>query len=178
MTTLHRITNAATPEYRFMEELITTAFPPEEYRDLAELRRFTSGKRMFHNNLICSGNTPVGIITYWDFGSFHYIEHFATLPFMRNRGYGKTVLMLLQDTLGTPLVLEVEEPVDDISRRRIGFYERCGFRLWHGEYRQPPYRPGGDFLPMRLMAYGDMDEAAGFSIVKKRIYAEVYGCYG
>lgn len=176
MITLSRITDCHTPEYRFAERLITASFPYEEYRDLAELREFTAGKRQFHNNLVRDAGKMVGIVTYWDFGKFHYVEHFAVLPSMRGKGYRKEVLTLLRDTIPTPVVLEVELPVDGVSRRRIRFYERCGFRLWSREYLQPPYRPGGDFLPMYLMVYGGMGGEKDLGIVRKRIYGEVYGC--
>ena len=40
---------------------------------------------------------------------------------------------------GTPVVLEVEMPTDEMSKRRIGFYERLGFELDNQVYHQPPY---------------------------------------
>ena len=143
MITLFRLTQTDTREYRFMEELLTAAFPPEEYRELGELRRLTCGRPVFHNNLICDDDRPVGLVTFWDFGDFHYIEHFATLPAMRNKGYGHRVLELLGERLRTPLVLEAELPVEELARRRVGFYARQGFRTWPHDYRQPPYRAGG-----------------------------------
>ena len=34
---------------------------------------------------------PLAFITYWDL-MFHYVEHFATNPALRNGGYGKRTL--------------------------------------------------------------------------------------
>lgn len=176
MITIQRITDTDSAEYRFMEGLMIQAFPREEYREPEELRAFTEKNRMFYNNLVCDEGRPVGLFTYWDFGTFHYVEHFAIAPEMRNRGYGKLVLDAVKAMIKTPLVLEVELPEDDIARRRIGFYERCGFILWESEYRQPPYRKGDDFLPLRLMVCGRLDEAASFDTVRRKIYENVYGC--
>jgi len=176
MITLFRLTQTDTREYRFMEELLTAAFPPEEYRELGELRRLTCGRPVFHNNLICDDDRPVGLVTFWDFGDFHYIEHFATLPAMRNKGYGHRVLELLGERLRTPLVLEAELPVEELARRRVGFYARQGFRTWPHDYRQPPYRAGGEPLPMVLMFKGDPHFEECFGTVRDRIYREVYGC--
>ena len=172
---IHRIQDAATNEYRSMEQLLTSAFPEEEYRDLTEMREFTNGKQKFHNNLIYDDDTFVGLITYWDFGSFYYFEHFATLPEMRNRGYGRAILEKLKDELRRPIVLEVECPTEEMAQRRIGFYGRQGFKLWKHEYTQPPYRPGGESLPLLLMAYGDLDEDRDFEKIEKTIHKEVYG---
>lgn len=93
---------------------------------------------------------------------------------MRNKGYGKKVLDHLQSHLHAPLVLEAEYPVEEIARRRIGFYERQNFVLWNHEYMQPPYRPEDNFLKMVLMVHGDLKEDRDFDFVRRTIYKEVY----
>lgn len=172
---IRRIQDADTNEYQLMEKLLTDSFPEEEYRDLPELRTFTKNKGIFHNNLIYDNGTFIGLITYWDFGRFYYVEHFAILPEMRNHGYGKTVLEKTKELLHLPIVLEVECPTEEMARRRIKFYERQGFVLWKHEYMQPPYRPGGDGLPLLLMAYGNLNEPQDFATIEKAIHKEVYG---
>lgn len=175
MLTIHRIKTEDVPYYQFMENLIVESFPPEEYRELAELRKFTDENKLFHNNVVLDGEQAIGIITYWDFGSFCYVEHFATHPEARNHGYGSRVLDCLCHKLATPIVLEVEIPDNETAVRRIGFYERNGFKLWGCEYLQPPYRQSDSFLPMRIMAYGALDMEKDFPNICSRIYKEVYG---
>lgn len=174
MLNIQRITTADTTLYAYMEKLIVASFPPEEYRELKALRSYTDTRPNFHNNVILQDETPIGIITYWDFGSFCYIEHFAIDPNLRNGGYGKEVLNHLCKLLQRPIVLEVEMPEEEMAQRRIRFYQRQGFTLWERPYLQPPYKAGDDFLPMRIMAYGDIDCEKEFDNVKKRIYREVY----
>lgn len=94
MIRLQRISTADGFLYEYMEQLITAAFPPEEYRPLEELRLYTDNKPHFYNNIIFHHDTPVGFITYWDFGKFYYVEHFAVDPAQRNGGHGKNVLNL------------------------------------------------------------------------------------
>lgn len=171
---IRRIQNADTNEYRLMEKLLTSAFPKEEYRELQELRTLTKRKHIFHNNLIYDNGTFVGLITYWDFGRFCYVEHFATHPEMRNRGYGKEILENLKQLLHLPIVLEVECPTEEMAQRRIKFYERQGFALWEHEYMQPPYRHGDECLPMLLMAYGNLNESQDFATIERTIHKEVY----
>ena len=75
-----------------------------------------------------------------------------------------------------PFVLEVEMPADDLSRRRIAFYERNGFTLWRDcAYMQPPYRPEDAPLPMLLMVKGNLSPEEDFQRVKQTIHREVYG---
>lgn len=176
MLRLQRITTADQELYDFMERLLTASFPPEEYRALGQLRLYTDTRPAFHNNIVMDGDTPVGFFTYWDFGTFCYGEHFAIDADRRNGGYGKRTLeALVRHVHPLPIVLEVEMPEEEMAQRRINFYKRHGFTLWDKPYRQPPYKPGDPFLPMLLMAYGDLDPERDYETVKARIYHEVYG---
>ena len=123
MIRLQRITTADTDLYSYMEKLMTQSFPSEEYRELEELRKYTDTKTHFYNNIIFHNNTPVGLITYWDFGHFYYIEHFAIDPTQRNGGYGKSVLNHLCQLLKHPIVLEVEIP-EETAKNPTGVFVR------------------------------------------------------
>lgn len=160
--------------YQFMESLIQTAFPKDEYRELDVLRNYTDTKPNFYNNIIVEGDQPIGFITYWNFDNFYYIEHFAIDPNLRNGGYGKKVMESICEMLKSPIVLEVERPDEEMAQRRINFYQRQGFELWHSDYSQPPYREGDSFLPMLLMIHGNLVEDKHYEEVKERIYKEVY----
>ena len=174
MIRLQPISTSDLQHYKFMEELLIDAFPPE-YRQLEQLREYTDRTGNFHNNIIFDDDLPVGFITYWDFDSFYYVEHFATNPALRNGGYGKRTLEYLCNYLKRPIVLEVERPIEEMAKRRISFYQRQGFTLWEKDYSQPPYKPGDDFLPMYLMVHGELDCEKDFETIKKRIHKEVYG---
>lgn len=175
MIKLQRIKTADVDLYQFMENLITTAFPAEEYRALEQLREYTDKVELFHNNVILEDEHPIGLLTYWNFGEFYYIEHFATDPSMRNGGYGKKTLEYVCTQLGKPIVLEVERPEEEMAIRRIGFYQRQGFKLWKNDYLQPPYKEGDDFLPLYIMAHGDLNPDTDYETVKNKIHRFVYG---
>lgn len=160
--------------YRFMENLLIDSFPPEEYRELQALRTYTDHTANFYNNVVFDDDLPVGLITYWDFGRFCYVEHFAINPTLRNGGYGKKTLEHVCRQLNRPVVLEVEMPREEMAKRRIRFYQRQGFTLWEKAYQQPPYRPGDGFLPMYLMAFGNLTCEQDFETVRNKIYTEVY----
>lgn len=175
MLTLKRITTQDKALYAFMENLMITSFPNDEYRDLNELRVFTDTRPQFINNVIIDNDTPIGLISYWNFEGFHYVEHFAIDPSLRNGGYGKKVLQLLCETLPQPIILEVELPETEMAQRRINFYRRNGFTLWENDYLQPPYKKGDSSIPMRLMAYGPLDNLSNYDKVERYIYRNVYG---
>ncbi|MCC8186359.1 MAG: GNAT family N-acetyltransferase [Bacteroides sp.] len=174
MITLRRIRTSDETLYSFMEDLLVSSFPVEEYRELPVIREYTDHKKNFYNTVILDENDPVGFITYWDLNDFFYIEHFAIDPERRNGGYGRQVLELLRQTLNSPIVLEVELPTEEMARRRIAFYERHHFILWEDEYVQPPYRAGSKQIPMYIMVSGTLDPEK-FPSVRSAIYQEVYG---
>ena len=174
MIQFKRINTSDEALYTFMEDLMKASFPKEEYRDLNELRSYTDNKTIFYNNIIMDGDKPIGFITFWDFDDFYYAEHFAIDPNLRNGGYGKKVMNALCLNIEKPIVLEVEHPTEEIAERRINFYKRQGFELWENDYQQPPYRKGDGFLPMYIMAYGDLSKDKDYEKVKNRIYKEVY----
>ncbi|BEH00487.1 GNAT family N-acetyltransferase [Bacteroides sedimenti] len=174
MITIQRIHTSDKEYYRFAENLLADAFPVEERRELSLQRDYTDHNNRFHNNILLSNEEPVGFISYWDFDRFCYVEHFAIDPSLRSNGYGQKVLTSLKEKLQCPIVLEVELPEEEISIRRIGFYQRHGFQLWKEEYQQPPYRKGDGYLPMWLMADGDLNCEKDFEVVRDCIYKEVY----
>lgn len=161
--------------YAFVEELMHTAFPREERRDTAQQREYSDNNPLFCSNILIEDGKQVGMISYWTMGDFYYIEHFAIAPTLRNGGCGKRVLETIKERLQAPIVLEVEEPNDEMSTRRIHFYRRLGFTLHEKPYIQPPYRAGDSGLPMFLMTYGEIDMDKHFERVKRTIYKEVYG---
>lgn len=161
--------------YAFVENLMLTAFPIEERRDTPQQREYTDHHPLFTSNIVLEDSIPVGMISYWNMGDFYYIEHFAIDPERRNGGLGKRVLEALFEQVSHPIVLEVEEPTDEWSKRRIGFYQRLGFTLHEKPYYQPPYHPNGEGLPLLLMTHGQLDMEQHFARVVRTLHREVYG---
>lgn len=161
--------------YAFVEQLMHTAFPQEERRDTPQQREYSDNNPLFRSNVILEDGKAIGMISYWKMDGFFYIEHFAIDPTLRNGGYGKRVLEAIKEELQGPIVLEVEEPTDEMSTRRINFYKRLDFILHEKPYMQPPYRKGDSGLPMFLMTCGEIDMISDFEKVKKALYKEVYG---
>lgn len=166
--------NTSSPHYDFVEELLQSAFLQEERRNNNLQRQYTDTKKNFRCNLIqTTQGTPVGAITYWDFTDFIYIEHLAIDKLQQGKGYGTQALQTLLEESKCPTVLEVEIPhhPNDYAFRRICFYKRLGFRIRRIPYKQPPYRLGDEWLPMKLMTIGTF---ASINKTIGTIYREVY----
>lgn len=157
-----------------VEKTYNASFPEEERRSFDLVRELVKNESRFLIYVLLKDNAYVGFITGWLFDGFTYAEHFAIDESARNGGIGADALKQFLAFCGTPVVLEVEIPAEEMSKRRIGFYERQGFVLDNHVYYQPPYRKGEEWLEMRLMTFGKIDLQHSFDKVKESIYKNVY----
>lgn len=162
------------PDYAYCEQLYISAFPPAERRNTEQQHSVTDNNPRFRFCALRYEHQTVGFLSYWDLDTFIYIEHFAVDVSMRGKSIGSHVLQYLHKHISKPVILEVEHPETDIAKRRIRFYERCGYTLWKSDYLQPPYQKGYAPLPLYLMCHGHLTEANDFNMVKETLYKEVY----
>ncbi len=158
------------------KEIYRRAFPSDERRDFCLIRPLTQSETMTFYLICTKSRGVIGILSLWDFENFVYIEHFALCEELRGGGYGTAVLQLLQSVTQKPVVLEVELPNDELSRRRIEFYSRLGFRTLPFDYIQPPYDSTKSSLPMLIMLHGEVEEDKKFfSYAVRTLHGRVYG---
>lgn len=134
---LKRMNNIAHPMYCEALKLYQISFPYHEQREKQSQDKILEDEE-YHFSLIYDENVFVGLILYWEQEQFIYIEHFCILPEMRNNQYGQKTLALLAKQ-GKTLILEIDPPEDEISKRRKRFYERCGFVENDFDHIHPPY---------------------------------------
>lgn len=158
-----------------VEKTYNDSFPEAERRAFSLVRDLIKEEPRFVVFALFRDNVYAGFITAWQFDVFTYVEHFAIDESARNGGIGATAMKQFLAICNVPVVLEVEIPTEEMSKRRIGFYERLGYVLDNHIYYQPPYRVGEEFLEMRLMTYGDIDLEQSFEEVKGCIHRYVYG---
>lgn len=126
-------------EFEKIYELMERAFPYEERRDKNEARDCFLNDR-FSAFKIEDGGDFAGFLTAWEFEKFVFFEHLAVLPEKRNSGIGSLAVEEAKKYYsGKTLVLEVEKPLSDITKRRVAFYERHGFKNNGVFYEQPSY---------------------------------------
>lgn len=156
--------------------LYEQAFPIEERRESNEWITLCNNNPLFYPNIISDEkNAFIGILTYWRFDDFIYIEHFAISPSLRNMGYGSKALATFKNQISsTPIILEVELPKTPIAIKRINFYKRLGFKLLPYDYKQPPYQINGEEIPLNIMCANINDMSNKYAYFVKTIHQEVY----
>ncbi len=165
------------PESPVFEQFLTlyhASFPAAERRpDDKLIAMMRSGHSDMTVSAIKMDNELIGLLVFWEFDDFIYIEHFATLHHLRGMGLGAKTLDLIKSRHDKPLVLEIEMPESSpIAARRLEFYRRNGFRpQWDFHYIQPPYSPELPSMRLLLMATGDVDTQH----VSDTLHRSVYG---
>lgn len=170
-----RVLDLSDPLLSLVEKTYLDSFPVEERRDFVLVKELLKHNSSFKMYAILQDQLYVGFITSWTFEGFIYVEHFAIDESVRNGGLGSAAMKSFLALCNSPVVLEVELPEDYMSRRRVGFYERLGFKFDTHPYLQPPYRPEDSAFELRLMTYGELDMATSFESVKRIIHSNVYG---
>ncbi len=156
-------------------QLYEEAFPIEERRDTSEWLLQTEQNPLFNILCIKQDYTFQGILCYWTFELFHYIEHFAISPQQRGNGIGSAALDLFTTTRTQyPIVLEVEPDVNDTTNRRILFYKKHRFHIINHPYLQPPYHEGDTFFPLNIMCNEANFANHNFDNIVKTIHQQVY----
>ncbi|TDH29031.1 GNAT family N-acetyltransferase [Segetibacter sp. 3557_3] len=169
---LKRIHDRNNPDLVVFKELYESAFPLQERRYWQDLLALADHPVMQIEVVQVTG-AFAGFIVYWPFPDFVYIEHFAIKPEIRGAGVGASLLnqLLVQYDY---VVLEAEYASDEASDRRIRFYQRTGFHVAPYSYVQPPYRNGGNGLPMHLLTNQPVLSQSRFNeiveIIRERVY--------
>lgn len=134
--------------------LYTNAFPYLERRDVQEHCRILK-KSDYHMDVLADEDGFAGIVFYWETADFLFLEHLATVPEKRGNGFGGAALELLK-AKEKPIILEIEPPVDELTRRRLGFYERNGLVLNPYRHIQAKYHPGDENLELKILSWPRM----------------------
>lgn len=125
------------PMYQKALELYKISFPFHEQREKESQKEILQDKE-YCFGLVYDREVFVGLVLYWETEDFIYVEHLCIAPDMRNKQYGQKVLAFLEQKKKT-VILEIDPPVDEISKRRKAFYERCGFVENSFSHVHPPY---------------------------------------
>lgn len=127
---LRRIVDSQDGEVIKLMALYQIAFPESErFSDDQILLNLIDNNRLLHLNAIYEDEQLAGLFMYWDLEELYYVHFLAVYPEMRNRKIGKKVLDWIAENFKKTVFLEVDDPEDEISARRVNFYERNGYQV-------------------------------------------------
>ncbi len=166
-----RITDAQHPMYGTAMKLYQKSFPPHEQREALSQKNILQNPD-YHFTLVYDEKEFVGLVLYWETAAFLYVEHFCILPELRNRRHGQRILAELGKQ-GKTIILEIDPLVDEISVRRRGFYERCGFAENPYPHVHPPYHKGNRGHELVVMSCPEEITQEAYNAFDKYLEREV-----
>jgi GNAT superfamily N-acetyltransferase len=160
-----------------IRELYNSSFPAEERRDFFELKQLISEDELFINQILTDKNTVAGLCIFWTFDEFIFVEHLAVNHELRGFGIGGGTISVLKEQ-SKILILETELPVGEISKRRIKFYERNGFKLLQCQYFQPSYGKNKPEVELKIMCtkadIGNEKLDEYILQIRKKVYRKIF----
>lgn len=155
-------------------EIMKESFPLDEYRTYDEQRELLD-KKNYAVYGVRRGGRVAAFIALWENEEVTFIDHFAVRNGLRGNGLGGKVLKELLSVRGYKTVcLEVEPPENDTAKRRIAFYERCGFFLNVHPYTQPALSAGRNPVRLMIMTSRRAIDADEFIALKNTLYESFY----
>lgn len=99
----------------------------------------------------------LALLFYWMYDNVVYVEYLAVNPNLRGQNIGSRIMEhLIENNSDKTIILEIDPPQDEISIRRLHFYERIGFTSNPYTYIHPSYTTGTAAHPheLSIMSYG------------------------
>lgn len=156
--------------YRIMED----SFPSSEMRTYDGQKSLLNND-FYHINVQTDDKDAVmGFLAYWDLSNCVFIEHLAVDENSRGKGIGGKLVDQIFKESKKAIFFEVEPPVDEISRRRVKFYEKKGAHLNGFYYEQPALRENEKAQHLMIMSYPNPIDGDSFNKYKEEIYKHVY----
>ena len=166
------VTTIDNPYLPFIKDLYHDAFPQKERRDWKQLLSMIGPAGEMKVQVVTDQDKAIGLIIFWVFDDWCFIEHLAVDPSHRGMKYGERIMSSFTHKM--KILLEVEPPVSDDAIRRIRFYEKLGLCVLPLKYRQPSYRESGIFYEMELMSNHPENEMEQFEAVLSAVLQKVY----
>lgn len=140
---------------RYMR-IYSKSFPIYEQRDRMQ-HEIAFNSRYY--KLLCSieNDEIVSFVSFWDFEEFVYIEHLAVNDIYRGKGFGSQMLTQFEKLTQKTIILEIDPITDDLSRNRLTFYQKLGFKLCLVKHTHPPYKKS--YEPHELLVLNTGDNA-------------------
>lgn len=147
-----RIKSIEDPHFDKIWEIYEYSFPLFEQRTLEHQITALNNERYRFDCYVEEGRI-IGFICYWVFDTYVYIEHYAMAKESRGGGYGTKILKEFLERTNKIVILEIDPIVDDISSRRLRFYQHLHFVENPFRHKCPTYQPNTEEGDLLILTY-------------------------
>ena len=125
--------------YNAFLKIFRESFPIFEQRTDAQFQQVMGDDRC-HICVTLENKKVVGLVVYWLFKDYFYIEYLAIHPDERGKHRGTQMLSYLLNSIPKNCILEIDPLCDEISKKRLKFYQGLGFETNSYVHTHPAYR--------------------------------------
>ncbi len=134
-------------------KLYIDSFPEHERRRISSHNLASENPEFFTTIAVENGHL-LALLFYWKHEKMIFIEHLAVNPSMRGKNIGSSILRnFVEQHTGSNIILEIEPPEDELTIKRLRFYERIGFKSNNYPYMHPSYCRNGKVHPLVILSY-------------------------
>ena len=162
-------------EFDRFYQILSNNFPTKEIKEYNYMKdTFYAG--LYQVLTLKDNDQIVGIMSFYQHDDFRFIDYFAIDGSLKGKGMGSKMLQYFINLNDKMVILEVEHPEDEQSKRRIAFYQRNGLYLNDQfEYFVPPVRNLKHRLYFHLMSSKRKINNIEFEKYYPQILKMVYG---
>lgn len=154
-------------------KLYNESFPQYERRRINSHERACEDAA-YHTDIAIENGNLLALIFYWEYPGTAYVEHVAVNPAMRGNNVGSTLMReFMERYKDSTVILEIDPPVDEISKRRLGFYERLGFKDTGFSYQHPSYTKNGTPHHLNILSWPEAVSEHEFERFKEFMFKKV-----
>ncbi|HBO22716.1 MAG TPA: GNAT family N-acetyltransferase [Providencia sp.] len=151
MLIVKRITRDDFGKINDVNKLYDSAFPRYEQRSY-QGRVSILGHDDYHLYYFTDNEIFVGFIGSWKINDYFYVEHLAISPTLRGQGYGQVVLKQFCTEVNN-VILEIDPVIDEVSQKRLSFYQHCGFKQNSYQHTHPSYYPENEPHKLEVLTF-------------------------
>ena len=160
-------------DFDIFYKLLAESFPPSEIRSYEGQKNLLELDE-YEIYVLKKDDELLAFFAEWANEDFRFVEHLAVNPSYRSQGLGSKTLKAYHEQDDRPVILEVETPKDEVSKKRIKFYEKNGYYLSNFQYMQPIINKGYDTVELVLMTYPKLLDSETLKQVKAWLNKTVY----
>jgi GNAT superfamily N-acetyltransferase len=160
-------------EFDIFYNILVNHFPSKEVKEYKYLKS-TYEQGVVHVLVEKKEDTIIAVLSYIFVKDYVFIDYFAVVEKYQGKRYGEKMLSYFKDYINKPILLEVELPADETTKRRISFYQRHGFVVNEHTYVVPPVRSLKQSLIFLLVSYPKAISIMEFEGIYPDILKTVY----
>lgn len=134
----HYIKNTGDSWYISFSSIYSVSFPVYEQRNTCQQNEAFRNPH-YHLATLIENEEVASFISYWEFDDYIYIEHLAVNQKLRGKNIGSITLNDFAKTTKKTIILEIDPLIDDISEKRLHFYEKLGYKVNPYKHHHPSY---------------------------------------